>query len=145
MSKRLKLCEHAVNLAERLDIMNGLELHQSLGVIHNEGVDLPMPMKVKLILRQCMECSENCMDKFLVMWSPWRESKDDDPDGGEFNPLQPRIRPLIDIAADKALKLQMAMDEASDGEEGDRSEHKAAKEDLVMDWKAWSPLPVPNL
>ena len=137
LSKRLRHCELAAQLYDRLATMPAHELHKCLQPLVSEGVDFPVSMKVKLILRASLEKMESGnLPEFLKVWSPWRMASNPEGDGDEddFNPMQPCLKGLISSVADKELKLQMDMDEDSDGE--DKPSKETNQGQLKLEWKA---------
>ena len=135
LNQRLKLAEHAVNLAERISSMPALELHKSLTAVVAE-TDLPLHLKAKLILRGCQEHMQSDLKEFLFLWRPWGDAAGEGgfegDDNTNFNPLKPRLRSLINVISDQEIKLTM-MDE-SDGEE--ESKAKLAQEiEIARSWK----------
>ena len=140
LDQRVRLAEHASAVVERMESMKSSDLRKSLMAIHSEGQELPGPVKIRLVLRSCLEAMRSDVPSFVPMWCPWGDAVGDEgfgEDTGEFNPLKPRLRALINITADKALKLDMDEDSGSDGEGEDKGEKKAKKQaDLDLEWKA---------
>lgn len=96
LTKRIKLCEMAALLSERLPQLPALETHRCLQAIHAVHIQLPMPLKCKLLLRTCCERMESDVSSFMKVWCPWQASgQDEDDEGAEFDPMQPAISCLI--------------------------------------------------
>lgn len=147
LSKRCDLAQHAANLVDRIESMQGPELHKSLTVIHNEGHDLPMDMKLRLLQRRCLEDMQADVVGFISVWSPWTKpsrvgAADGEAEDDTFNPLNPTMLSLVDIIADKQLNLTM-MEVDSDDEEA-KQKSQTLEESIQREWKAREGIEISN-
>lgn len=131
LTRHLKLCDCATQLAENLATLKGDELHRALQPVVDEGVQLPFRMQLKLCQRRCQEVMEQHPDSFLHHWSVWSVAGVDY--GDSFNPLLPKLKPISDGLADEDLTIQQ---KSRDEEWESKEDEKLATETLVGNVKA---------
>lgn len=119
LTRHLKLCDCATQLAENLAGLKGDELHRSLQPLVDEGVQLPFKMQLKLCQRRCQEVMEQHPKSFIHYWTVWSVAGDDH--GDSFNPLLPKLKPISDGLADEDLTIkQKSRDEEWESEEAEK-------------------------
>lgn len=113
LNKRIKLCDCAQALVERVLTMKGDELHKTLQPLVDADIELPLAMKLKLCHRRCQEVMEQNPKAFLSYWAVWNVSgvaiAADDEDDGSFSPLVPRLKAVCDALTDKDMQLDQKM------------------------------------
>ena len=111
LNKRIKICQDAANLFERLESMTADELHKTVQPLMEESIDLPVTIMVRLVRRQCLEGmdSADLQGRFLDAWRPWGSTSGVE----EFCPLTPKLDAVIACVSDKYQGLE----EPSDDEE----------------------------
>lgn len=131
LTRHLKLCDCATQLAENLASLKGDELHRSLQPLVDEGVQLPFKMQLKLCQRRCQEVMEQHPKSFIHYWTVWSVAGDDH--GDSFNPLLPKLKPISDGLADEDLTIkQKSRDEEWESEEAE----KLARDTFACNLKA---------
>ena len=129
LNQRIKLCEVALNLAERASSMPIDEMARSVTPLQSAGVQLPFSLQLKLVARHCAHhASKQDPENFLEIWSPWAILSEVD----EFDPVQPLMKSLVATLADKETILNNSMDD----EEMGKVEMESKNKDLSEEWQA---------
>lgn len=78
LQQRIRLCEAAGHLFDKVGSMGASELHRTLQPLVAEGIALPLSLQVKLVNRRCLECMESDMTMFMAAWKVWDNDEDDE-------------------------------------------------------------------
>ena len=126
LNKRIKICQDASNLFERLESMTADELHKTVQPLMEESVDLPVAIMVRLVRRQCLEGMDSADPRaqFLDCWRPWSSASGVE----EFCPLTPKLDAVIACVSDK----YQTMDDVSE----DEAAASRLDQEQQMDYKA---------
>lgn len=128
VNKRIKLCELAANLYERASSMPTNELHRTVQPLQEEGINLPMPLQLKIASRRCMETLDGKVDQFLAAWCPWLG--EDEAEIEEFDPTNPRFFSLLAVLSDKEVSF------AEECEDMTEDQKIVKRQELDLEWKA---------
>ena len=124
LTNRMRLCELAANLYERVSVMPLNELHRTLQPL--QGIELPTNLECKLISRRCLEALPE--DDLTIFWSVWRPWEADGDEGVEdFDAMKPDLRSLIGSLCDREAELK---------EEEDQNQNVGKSEDFNRRWQA---------
>ena len=138
LNQRIKLCEVALNLAERAKSMPLDEMKRCVDPLQEAGVDFPFSMQMKFVIRFCSHHAITNQDaeNFLEVWSPWAMADVDD-----FDPHQPLMKSLVAILADRETQLNSAMEDVEETgntalDAKNKAELDRKNKELTEEWEA---------